>query len=77
VGDYYEEYKNVRKGSLGYNELKKHNPRLGIGCRKLLTQRKQAKLQWLQHPSEMSEDSMNIVTFNAWKDKEVKCDQEN
>jgi hypothetical protein len=36
------------KESLGYYELKKHKPWLNEGCSKLLDQRKQAKLQWLQ-----------------------------
>jgi hypothetical protein len=41
------------KESLGYFELKKHKPWFDKGCSKLLDQRKEAKLQWLQDPSEM------------------------
>jgi hypothetical protein len=41
------------KESLGYFELKKHKPWFDEGFSKLLDQRKQAKLQWLQDPSEM------------------------
>jgi hypothetical protein len=39
------------KESLGYYELKKHKPWFDKGCSKLLDQRKQAKLQWLQDPN--------------------------
>jgi hypothetical protein len=40
------------KESLGYYEVKKNKPRFDKGCSKLLDQRKQTKLQWLQDPSE-------------------------
>jgi hypothetical protein len=40
--------------SLGYYELKKHKPWFDEGCSELLDQRKQAKLQWLQDPSDGS-----------------------
>jgi hypothetical protein len=36
------------KESLGYYEVKKHKPWVDEGCSKLLDQRKQAKLRWLQ-----------------------------
>jgi hypothetical protein len=49
------------KESLGYFELKKHKPLFGKGCSKLLDQRKQAKLQWLQDPSEISGDNLNNI----------------
>jgi hypothetical protein len=54
---------NIRisaKESLGYYELKKHKPWFNEGCLKLLDQRKQAKLQWLQDPSEINGDNLNI-----------------
>jgi hypothetical protein len=41
------------KETLGYYELKKHKPWFDEGISNLLNQRKQAKLQWLQDPSEM------------------------
>jgi hypothetical protein len=47
------------KESLGYYELKKHKPWFDEGCSKLLDQRKQAKLQWLQDPSEINGDNLN------------------
>jgi hypothetical protein len=52
------------KGSLGYFELKKHKPWFDEGCSKLLDQRKQAKLHWLQDQSEINVDNLNnIQTF--------------
>jgi hypothetical protein len=39
--------------SLGYYELKQHKPYFDEGCSKLLDERKQVKLQWLQDPSEL------------------------
>jgi hypothetical protein len=47
------------KESLGYFKLKKHKPWFDEGCSKLLDQRKQAKLQWLQDPSEINGDHLN------------------
>jgi hypothetical protein len=40
------------KDSLGYFELKKHKPWFDEGYSKLSDQIKQAKVQWLQDPSE-------------------------
>jgi hypothetical protein len=45
-----ENIKISAKESLGCYELKKHETRFDEGCSKLLDQRKQAKLQWLQDP---------------------------
>jgi hypothetical protein len=53
------------KESLGYFELKKHNPLFDEGCSELLDQRKQAKPQWLQDPSEINWDNLNNVTCEA------------
>jgi hypothetical protein len=47
--------------TLGYYELKKHKPWFDKGCSKLLNQRKQAKLQWLQHLSEIHGNNLNNV----------------
>jgi hypothetical protein len=47
---------------LGYYELKKHKPWFDEGCSKLLDQRKQAKLQWLQESSEIKADNLNSVS---------------
>jgi hypothetical protein len=53
------------KESLGYFEVKKHKPWFDERCSKLLDQRKQPKLQWLQDPSEINGDSLNNVRREA------------
>jgi hypothetical protein len=55
------------KDSLGYYELKKHKPWFHKCCSKLLDKRKQAKLQWLQDPSELNGDNLNNVRSEASK----------
>jgi hypothetical protein len=45
--------------------LKKHKPWFGERCSKLLDQRKQAKLQWLQDPCDINGDNLNNVTREA------------
>jgi hypothetical protein len=54
-----ESTKISAKESLGYQELKKHKPWFDEGCSILLDQRKQAKLQCLQDPSEINGDNMS------------------
>jgi hypothetical protein len=49
------------KENLGYYELKQHKLWFDEGCSKLLDQRKQAKLQWLQNPSEINGDNLKNV----------------
>jgi hypothetical protein len=49
------------KESLGYYAPKQHKPWFDEGCSELLDQRKQAKLQWLQDPSEINGDNLNNV----------------
>jgi hypothetical protein len=51
--------------SLGYYELKQQKPWFNKGCSKLLDQRKQAKLQWLQHLSQINRDNLNNVRCEA------------
>jgi hypothetical protein len=46
--------------SLGYCELKQNKPLFDEVCSKL-DQRKQAKLQWLQNPSQINGDNLNTV----------------
>jgi hypothetical protein len=60
-----ENIKISAKESLGYLKLKKHKPWFDEGCSKLLDQRKQAKLQWLQDPSEINGDNLNNVRREA------------
>jgi hypothetical protein len=56
-----ENIKISAKESLGYYELKKHKPWFDEGCSELLDKLKQAKLQWLQDPSEINGDNQNNV----------------
>jgi hypothetical protein len=60
-----ENMKISAKENLGYNELKQHKPWFDEGCSKLLEQRKQAKLQWLQDPSEINGDNLNNVRLET------------
>jgi lipoate-protein ligase A len=53
-----ENIKILAKESLDYYELKQHKPWFDEGCSKLLDQRKQAKLQWLQDPVEINVDNL-------------------
>jgi hypothetical protein len=57
LGKLSEKNKISAKGILGYYELKTHMRQLEEGCSELLDQRKQAKLQWLQDPSERNGDN--------------------
>jgi hypothetical protein len=45
--------------SLGYCELKHHNPCFDNKCSKLVDQRKEAKLQWLPDSSKGNEDNLS------------------
>jgi hypothetical protein len=51
------------KESLGYFEMKQHKPWFDEGFS--LHQRKQVKLQWLQHPSEINGNNLNNVRREA------------
>jgi hypothetical protein len=51
--------------SLGYFELKKHKSWFDKGCSRLIDQRKEAKLQWLNDPSEINGDNLNNVRCGA------------
>jgi hypothetical protein len=45
-----ENTKTSAKDNLGYQKLKRNKPWFDDECSKLIDQRKQAKLQWLQNP---------------------------
>jgi hypothetical protein len=60
-----ENLKISAKASLGDYELKKHKSWFEEGCSEFLEQRKQAKLQWCQDPSELSGDNMNNIRHEA------------
>jgi hypothetical protein len=56
--------------------LKKHKSWFDEGCSKLLDQRKQSKLQWLQDPSEINGDDLNNVGCEAsrhFRTKKEEC----
>jgi hypothetical protein len=54
--------KSLNHKSLGYYVLKQHKTCFDEECSKLLDQRKQAKLQWLQNPSQINGDDLNSKT---------------
>jgi hypothetical protein len=56
-----ENIKILTEESLGYYEFKKHQPWFDEKYSELLDQRKQAKLQWLQDPSEINGDNLKNV----------------
>jgi hypothetical protein len=60
-GTIRENIKIPAEESLGYYELKKHKPWLNEGCSELLDQRKEAKLHWLQDPSEINGNKVNNI----------------
>jgi hypothetical protein len=47
--------------------LKKHKPWFDEGCPELFDQRKQAKLEWLQEPSEINGDNLDNLRREASK----------
>jgi hypothetical protein len=60
-----ENIKISAKESLGYYELRKHKSQFDEGCSELLDQSKQAKLQWLQDPSEINGNNLNNARNEA------------
>jgi predicted metallo-beta-lactamase superfamily hydrolase len=60
-----ENTKISAKETLGYYELNKHRPWFDEGYSKLLDQRKQAKLQWLQDPGKINGDNLNNIRCEA------------
>jgi hypothetical protein len=61
AGKRLENIKISAKESLGCFEFTKHKPWFDEGCSKLL----EAKLQWLQDPSEINGDNLNNVRREA------------
>jgi hypothetical protein len=71
-----ENIKTLAKESLGHYELKKHTPWFDEGCSKLLYQRKQANLQWLQDTSKINGDNLNNIRREAtwhFRNKKREC----
>jgi hypothetical protein len=60
-----ENIKSSAKASLGYCESKHRKPWFDEECSKLVDRRKQAKLMWLQDPSEANEDNLSDVRREA------------
>ena len=56
-----ENIKTSAKESLGLYELKQHKSLYDEECLGFLDQRKQAKMQWLQDPSQSNVDNINTV----------------
>jgi hypothetical protein len=60
-----ENIKTSAKESLGLRELKQHKPWFDEGCVGFLDRRKQARLQWIQDPSQSNVDNLNNVRRDA------------
>ena len=57
--------KTSAKESLGLHELKQHKPWFDTECLDFLEQRKQAKMQWIQGPSQSNVYNLNNVRRDA------------
>jgi hypothetical protein len=60
--------------------LKKHKPLFYEACTKLVDHRKQAKLQWLQDPSEINGGNLRIVRREAsryFRNKKMEYPKDN
>jgi len=60
-----ENIKTSAADSLSLHELKQHKPWFDEECLGFLDQRKQAKMQWIQDPSQSNVDNLNIVRREA------------
>jgi len=56
-----ENIKTSAKESLGVHEWKQHKPWFDKECLGFLDQRKLAKMQWVQDPSQSNADNLNSV----------------
>ena len=64
------------KESLGLRKLKQHKPWFDEGCLHFLDQMKQAKIQWIQVPSQSNVDNLNNVRREAtrhFRNKKKAC----
>jgi hypothetical protein len=55
-----ENIKTSGTESLGMHEIKQHKPWFDEKCLSILDQRKQAKMQWIQDPSQSNVDNLNV-----------------
>jgi len=60
-----ENIKTSVKEKLGLHELKQHKPWFDEECLHFLDQQKQAKMQWVQDPSQSNVDNINNVRREA------------
>jgi hypothetical protein len=60
-----ENSKTSATESLGMHERKQHKPWFDHECLVILDQRKQAKMQWMQDPSQSNVDNLNNVRMDA------------
>jgi hypothetical protein len=70
-----ENIKTSAKDNLGYHKLKFNKPWFDDECSKLIDQRKQAKLQWLQNPSHINGDNLQNLrreTSKIFRKKKMK-----
>jgi len=56
-----EHIQTSAKASLGLHELKQNKPWFDEECLDFLDQRKRAKMQWIQYPSQCNADNLNNV----------------
>jgi hypothetical protein len=61
LGKMLKHISKLQPESIGYYELKQHNPWFDEGCSKLTHQKKQAKLQWLQDPTKINGDNLKKI----------------
>ena len=60
-----ENIKTSTKERVGLHELKQHTPWLDEECLGFLDQRKRAKIQWLQDPSQSNVDNLNNISHDV------------
>jgi predicted RNA-binding protein Jag len=60
-----ENIKTSAKGSLGLHEMKLHKPWFDEECLGILDQKKRAKMQWVQNPSQTNVGNLNNVKRDA------------
>jgi hypothetical protein len=60
-----ENIKTSAKESLGLHKLMRHKPWFDKECLGFLDQRKQAKMHWIQDPSQSNVDNLNNVRRDA------------
>jgi hypothetical protein len=75
-----EHIKTPAKDNLGYHRLKHNKPRFDDECSKLIDQRKQDKLQWLQNPSQINADNLQQLrreTSKTFRNKKRETNYRN